>query len=143
MAALLKADNGDGDAGIIAEINITPLTDVFLVLLIIFMVTSSVIANTGKQVALPEAQHASETPPKAVTVTLSKDGALEVGGAPVARAALREYLARALEGREEKLVVLKGDREIPYGEAIFVLDQAQDAGATGFALQTKRVKRRR
>ena len=56
MAASVRPD-GDESEGIIAEINITPLTDVFLVLLIIFMVTSSVIANTGKKVDLPEAVH--------------------------------------------------------------------------------------
>ena len=70
MAASLRHEDDEDGGGIIAEINITPLTDVFLVLLIIFMVTSSVIANTGKKVDLPEAVQQSQTPPKAVNVTI-------------------------------------------------------------------------
>ena len=73
MAASVRPDDEQSD-DIIAEINITPLTDVFLVLLIIFMVTSSVIANTGKKVDLPEAVQQSQTPPKAVNVTITEDG---------------------------------------------------------------------
>jgi biopolymer transport protein ExbD len=114
----------------------TPLTDIFLVLLIIFMVTSSVIANTGKNVKLPEAQQTSSTPPKAVNVTISKDGTIQVDGAAVRRDALRAALEAALAKTEEKQVILRGDREIVYGEAVYVLDQAQLAGAAGFALAT-------
>jgi biopolymer transport protein ExbD len=121
---------------IVAEINITPLTDVFLVLLIIFMVTSSVIANTGKNVKLPEAQEASATPPKAVDVTIAGDGSVQVDGAAVSRDALRGAIEAALAKTEEKQVILRGDGEIPYKDAVWVLDQAQLAGAEGFALAT-------
>ncbi len=141
MAISLPSE-GDDDSGIVAEINITPLTDVFLVLLIIFMVTSSVIANTGKKVDLPEAEQASDTPPKAVTVTVDTRGGIEVNGQAVRKDALRAYLEQALAETEDKMVILRGDREIIYGEAVFVLDQAQLAGAEGFALATTKVKRR-
>jgi len=129
------------DGEIVAEINITPLTDVFLVLLIIFMVTSSVIANTGKNVKLPEAQQTSSTPPKAVNVTISTDGTIQVDGAAVRRDALRAALEAALANTEEKQVILRGDKDIVYGEAVYVLDQAQLAGAEGFALATTKAKR--
>jgi len=130
------------DGEIVAEINITPLTDVFLVLLIIFMVTSSVIANTGKNVKLPEAQQTSSTPPKAVNVTIAADGTVQVDGAAVARDALRGAIEAALAKTEEKQVILRGDGEIPYKDAVYVLDQAQLAGAEGFALATTKAKRR-
>ena len=128
----------EGDGEIIAEINITPLTDVFLVLLIIFMVTSSVIANTGKNVKLPEAQEASATPPQAVNVTIAADGSVQVDGAAVTREALRGAIEAALAKTEEKQVILRGDGEIPYKDAVYVLDQAQLAGAEGFALATSK-----
>jgi biopolymer transport protein ExbD len=137
MAVHLPGDE-EGDGEIVAEINITPLTDVFLVLLIIFMVTSSVIANTGKNVKLPEAQQASATPPKAVNVTISTDGTIQVDGAAVRRDALRAALEAALAKTEEKQVILRGDKDIVYGEAVYVLDQAQLAGAEGFALATSK-----
>jgi biopolymer transport protein ExbD len=128
----------EGDGEIIAEINITPLTDVFLVLLIIFMVTSSVIANTGKNVKLPEAQEASATPPQAVNVTIAADGSVQVDGAAVTRETLRGAIEAALAKSEEKQVILRGDGEIPYKDAVYVLDQAQLAGAEGFALATSK-----
>ncbi len=69
-ASFRPSDEHDSDDGIVAEINITPLTDVFLVLLIIFMVTTSVVASQSKQVDLPGAE-VSEATPKGVTVTPS------------------------------------------------------------------------
>ena len=137
MATHLPGDE-ETDGEIVAEINITPLTDVFLVLLIIFMVTSSVIANTGKNVKLPEAQEASATPPKAVDVTIAADGSVQVDGAAVSRDALRGAIEAALAQTEEKQVILRGDGEIPYKDAVWVLDQAQLAGAEGFALATSK-----
>jgi len=137
VATHLPGDE-EGDGEIIAEINITPLTDVFLVLLIIFMVTSSVIANTGKNVKLPEAQEASATPPQAVNVTIAADGSVQVDGAAVTREALRGAIEAALAKTEEKQVILRGDGEIPYKDAVYVLDQAQLAGAEGFALATSK-----
>ena len=139
MAVQLPGDD-EGGGGIVAEINITPLTDVFLVLLIIFMVTSSVIANTGKKVDLPSAQEAGKTPPKAVNVTISTDGVIQVNGDAVKREGVQAAIKAALETVDEKVVILRGDKDIVYGEAVFVLDQAQIAGAEGFALATTKVK---
>jgi biopolymer transport protein ExbD len=142
MPASVQPDTGEGDEQIIAEINITPLTDVFLVLLIIFMVTSSVIANTGKKVDLPEASQQTATPPKAVNVTLTQEGVVQVNGEEVAFANLRAQLEKALGETDDKLVILRGDKKVVLEQAVFVLDQAQLAGAEGFALATKKPKRR-
>jgi biopolymer transport protein ExbD len=127
---------------IVAEINITPLTDVFLVLLIIFMVTSSVIANTGKKVDLPEAVQQTSTPPKAVNVTITEDGIVQVNDEVVQLQRLRAHLEKALAATDDKTVILRGDRKVVLEQAVFVLDQAQLAGAEGFALATKKPKRR-
>jgi biopolymer transport protein ExbD len=139
MAASLRHDD-DADAGIIAEINITPLTDVFLVLLIIFMVTSSVIANTGKKVDLPEAVQQSQTPPKAVNVTITEEGIVQVNDQVVKLENLRGHLEKALKATDNKTVILRGDRKVVLEQAVYVLDQAQLAGAEGFALATKKPK---
>src|SRR5262247_1751015 len=122
MAVQLPGDD-EGGGGIVAEINITPLTDVFLVLLIIFMVTSSVIANTGKKVELPSAQQTSSTPPKAVNLTLAADGTVQVDGAAVRRDAVLAALKAALDKTEERQVILRGDGVIPYKDAVWALDQ--------------------
>ncbi len=142
MALSVSPETEEAGEGIVAEINITPLTDVFLVLLIIFMVTSSVIANTGKKVDLPEAVEQSNTPPKAVTVTLSREGEVQVNDQFIQLANLRTHLEEALGKTEDKLVILRGDKEVILDRAVFVLDQAQLAGAEGFALATKKVKKK-
>jgi len=142
MAASVLPE-GDEAGGIVAEINITPLTDVFLVLLIIFMVTSSVIANTGKKVDLPEAQESSQTSPQAVSVTLTAAGEVHVNDQLVRLGDLRAHLEAALAAAEDKTVILRGDKEVVLERAVYVLDQAQLAGADGFALATTKPKKRR
>ena len=140
MGALVRPDSDDGGEAIVAEINITPLTDVFLVLLIIFMVTSSVIANTGKKVDLPEAVQQSQTPPKAVNVTITEEGSVQVNDQVVKLEQLRMHLEKALKATDNKTVILRGDRKVVLEQAVYVLDQAQLAGAQGFALATKKPK---
>jgi|SRR4029453_9406726 biopolymer transport protein ExbD len=140
MAASARFEEHENE-DIVAEINITPLTDVFLVLLIIFMVTSSVIANTGKKVDLPEAVQQQSTPPKAVNVTITEDGIVQVNDEVVKLERLRAHLEKALAATDDKTVILRGDRKVVLEQAVYVLDQAQLAGAQGFALATKKPKR--
>jgi biopolymer transport protein ExbD len=129
-------DDENPDDGVVAEINVTPLTDVFLVLLIIFMVTSSVVANQSKQVDLPGAE-ISDTTPQGVTVTVEQGGAILVNDVPTAEDQLFAALEAALKETREKLVILRGDRKVLLGQAVNILDLAQQAGATGIALATK------
>jgi biopolymer transport protein ExbD len=130
------ADEDNPDDGVVAEINITPLTDVFLVLLIIFMVTTSVVANQSKQVDLPGAE-VSETTPQGVTVTVLEDGSMLVNDQATSDAQLFAVLEKALSDTREKLVILKGDKNVLLGKAVNILDVAQQAGATGIALATR------
>ena len=134
--SLRSDDEHDPDEGIVAEINITPLTDVFLVLLIIFMVTTSVVASQSKQVDLPGAE-VSDTTPQGVTVTVSPDGEILVDDRPTSEANLYAALEAALADSREKLVILRGDKQVLLGKAVNILDLAQKAGATGIALATK------
>ena len=125
------------DDGVVAEINITPLTDVFLVLLIIFMVTTSVIQNQGKQVDLPGAE-VSDSTPQGVTVTVLPDGEILVNDEPTMEENLYASLESALSDSPDKLVILRGDKKVLLGQAVNILDLAQQAGATGIALATRK-----
>jgi biopolymer transport protein ExbD len=138
VANFIPREGDEDGGGIIAEINITPLTDVFLVLLIIFMVTSSAIAHVGKKVDLPEAQQAASTPQTAVNVTMTAEGEVQVNGETVRLDDLRAHLESALAASDDKTVVLRGDKQVVLERAVYVLDQAQLAGAQGFALATTR-----
>ena len=135
-ASFRPSDEHEPDEGIVAEINITPLTDVFLVLLIIFMVTTSVVASQSKQVDLPGAE-VSDTTPKGITVTVSPDGEILVDDRPTSEENLYATLEAALANSREKLVILRGDKQVLLGKAVTILDLAQKAGATGIALATK------
>ncbi len=140
MAARSLPNGGGGDDdlsdGIVAEINITPLTDIFLVLLIIFMVTTSVISNQGKEVDLPNSAVASTTP-TGVSVTVTSEGEVEVDGKAVSEQNLAGALKEALDKAKEKIVILRGDKKVLLGKAVNILDLAQEAGAKGIALATK------
>ena len=137
MGASFRPDDDEGlDDGVVAEINITPLTDVFLVLLIIFMVTTSVAANQSKNIDLPGAE-VSDLTPEGVTVTVEPNGQMLVNDVPTSEAELFGALEAALSDSREKLVILRGDKKVLLGQAVNILDTAQQAGATGIALATK------
>jgi biopolymer transport protein ExbD len=137
MATSLRhADDDASEGGIVAEINVTPLTDVFLVLLIIFMVTTSVIQSQSKNVDLPGAA-VSDTTPSGVTVTVTAAGELLVNDRPTRESELRASLEAELGRAREKLVILRGDRKVLLGQAVSILDVAQQAGARGIALATR------
>jgi len=136
MGASSLPSGEDETGGIVAEINVTPLTDVFLVLLIIFMVTTTVIQDESKNIDLPQASESEETP-SGVTVAVDDSGVLMVNDRKVSEAELRDALAVALEGAQQKVVILRGDKSVLLGQAVGILDMAQQLGAKGIALATK------
>jgi len=140
--SLLPGGHGDEEhADIVAEINVTPLTDIFLVLLIIFMVTTTAVHEEGKNIDLPSAEVAEETTPKGVTVEVDETGQVKVNDLAVAETDLAGVLEAALAAAEDKVVVLKGDKTVLLGQAVNVLDLAQQAGAEGIAIATRQPAR--
>jgi len=135
---LPEGDGGD-DGAIVAEINITPLTDIFLVLLIIFMVTSSAMLESGPRVNLPEAG-ATATESKGVVVTVDEAESLFVDGEPTDRATLRVALQTAIATSDTKRVVLQGDRTVILEDVVYILDEARRAGASEVAIAATRRK---
>lgn len=128
---------GGRRGGIVAEINVTPLTDVFLVLLIIFMITTSAMMKPA-DVDLPEtAQDEQET--KGVMVTMTPSREIYINDRPVQGddATVASVLKDALARSNEKVVILAGDRQVVLGEVVRVLGLAKEAGASGFALASE------
>jgi biopolymer transport protein ExbD len=122
---------------IMADINITPLTDIFLVLLIIFMVTSVAMVDTGANVTLPEVEE-THAAPREITVTVTQLHEISVNGQPVAFEDLEGTLAELLATRPDTPVVLEGDRDVVLGDAVRILSTAQRAGATQVAIAAER-----
>jgi biopolymer transport protein ExbD len=135
MAARFLTDAGDDAEAIVAEINVTPLTDIFLVLLIIFMVTSTAMTQQGSKVSLPSSESGNpET--TGVTLTATANHTLELNGVTVERAALKDALTKALATREDKAVILRGDRTIILEDAVQLMTIAREAGAERLAIAT-------
>ncbi len=124
---------------IVAEINITPLTDVFLVLLIIFMITTSAMVKPAADVNLPETSEQQQEETESVMVTMTPSKQIYVGERPVegGDAALVSALKDALARARQKVVILAGDRQVVLGEVVRVLALAKEAGASGFALASE------
>jgi biopolymer transport protein ExbD len=126
-----------GRARIMADINITPLTDIFLVLLIIFMVTSVTMIDTGAKVMLPEVEETSSAP-REITITVTELREIYVNDELVGLEDLQGTLAELLATRPDMPVVLQGDREVVLGDAVRILSAAQRAGATQVAIAAER-----
>lgn len=128
------------DDAIVAEINITPLTDIFLVLLIIFMISSSAMLEGGLTVKLPTANSTALAPNangKPTFVTVAKDGQILVNEKPASEGNLKDVLKDALAASSDKTVVIRGDESIFLGNAVKIMDAARSAGAEKIALATQ------
>lgn len=129
ITPLAREDNSD----IVAEINITPLTDIFLVLLIIFMITSSAIVESGGKVNLPSAVK-TQSEPRGTTVTITPGHEIYVNQKKVSEANLENSLREVLDRNPDKIVILRGDRAVLFGEAVRVLSIVKKAGASEIAI---------
>jgi biopolymer transport protein ExbD len=124
---------GNDQGGLFATINITPLTDIFLVLLIIFMVATAVTIESAAHVDLPKLQ-SSSSESKGVTVTYTASHELLVNQKQVSEADFVPVLKAALSHSTDKLVIFDGDRQVILGDMVRILDIAKGAGATQVAL---------
>ena len=124
--------------GVFSDINITPLTDIFLVLLIIFMVTTSVTIESAAHVDLPNATNTSPEN-KGVIVTYTAQHELFVNSRDVPERELLPQLREALSKVDAKIVVFQGDRKVLLGDMVRILNIAKAAGAGQIAIAAKRV----
>lgn len=141
----------EDDAGMFAEINITPLTDVFLVLLIIFMVVSSSMVEAEKQsaaakgllseralqVQTPEGTGDSPLVPKDIVVSILPDGTLFVEADQVTLSDLGPKLAEKKLGSATTRVVIRGDQQASYALVMQVIGKARSVGLTDIALSSR------
>lgn len=120
----------------LAEINVTPLVDVMLVLLIIFMVTMPLMV-TGMKVNLPDSSSAKPLDQKEpITITVTKDGLLLIGQEEVTRFDLVATLKTVLGSDPDRVIRLRGDKETSFGAIVQVLDELSLNGLTRVAIVT-------
>lgn len=125
----------------ITDINITPLVDVCLVLVIIFMVTAPMFSDPPIKVDLPSAHtHEGEEADK-ITITLSKDGEYAIDAQKFTDPKLLgEALKSALAAKESKMVVLRADKDALHGQLTDLMARAKDAGAQSLTIATEQLK---
>ena len=153
MGMAVQLDDGShtgGDEGdmptesVVAEINITPLTDVFLVLLIIFMVTSTalveseVASRAGMKVVLPKANAAGPVSQRRSDpiLTVTKSGELYLGSHKVDPANLEGEIRKALGEVGSETLLIRGDKSVLLGAAVDIMSTAKKAGASHIAILT-------
>jgi len=121
--------------GIISDINVTPLVDIMMVLLIIFMLTANLIAKQAIEVELPRASQSTGLPPTTLAVTLTREGAIYLNGAPTTPEALRAAVIAAVAHDPKTQAVITGDKSVSHGRVVWVLDTVKSLGVASFAIQ--------
>jgi biopolymer transport protein ExbD len=130
----IRLDHGTDELTEVHEINVVPFIDVMLVLLIIFMVAAP-LATVDIAVNLPSSTaQPQERPKKPVYITLKADGSLAVGDDPISRDALPDVLANATQGEKDERIFLRGDRAVPYGAVMQLMNDLRGAGYLKIAL---------
>ena len=122
----------DDDA--ITGINVTPLVDITLVLLIIFMVTTSYIVKAAIEVDLPKAATGRETKPTTLAVTLTRQGDLYLNERPTSAEDLTAHVRAELESNPELQALISADTELPYGRVVWLIDLIKQLGVRRYAL---------
>jgi biopolymer transport protein ExbD len=137
MTSGSDADDGD-DGGVISGINVTPLVDITLVLLIIFMVTATYIVRQAIQVDLPRAANAGESTGTTLAVMLTKDGDIYLDGRKSDETGLRDAARTAAAKDKDTRVIISADKNSLHGAVVHVLDLIKGEGIAKFAINIEK-----
>lgn len=130
------AMNLGGSGQLNSEINVTPLVDVMLVLLVVFMITAPML-NTGVDIDLPDTQAKNiEDPDGALTLSIGKGRKILLGGEPVTWKTLADALHKNDRVQTEKELYIEADKDLPYAVVVTAMAVAQEAGVTKLQMLT-------
>ena len=122
----------------ITGINVTPLVDVVLVLLIIFMVTANFIVRETVEVDLPRAANGGETVQGLINVVIDKEGKLFLDGAELAEEELSRKVSEAVTKDKDTRAIISADQSLPYGRVMHLIDVVKGQGIAKFALNIQK-----
>ena len=133
----MAMDLGGAKGGVKSDINVTPLCDVMLVLLIIMMIVAPLLQQ-GVSVTLPKAQNTVDKPEVQgqTVVAIAKDKSMYVNAKPVQEQEMATRINEILENAKEKVVVIRADEEVEYGAVMAAMDQLRQAGIEDIGLIT-------
>ncbi len=128
---------GNGRRGLVSEINVTPLVDVMLVLLIIFMITAPMMTQ-GLNIDLPETTSKSlRQEEKPIVVTIDKEGEISINNIPQVRALMVQELKKSYAANKDQPIFLRADKNVPYGHVITVMADIKAVGFDKIGMITK------
>jgi biopolymer transport protein TolR len=129
---------GNGHRGLVSEINVTPLVDVMLVLLIIFMITAPMMTQ-GLNVDLPETTDKAlvQKDKEPIVVTVDKEKNISLGKYPVTLASLKDQLSKESEETKKNPIFLNADKNVAYGTVVDVMDVIKKSGFDKLGMVTK------
>ncbi|HXK19170.1 MAG TPA: biopolymer transporter ExbD [Polyangiaceae bacterium] len=133
MAGTLKV----GKKGMITEINVTPMVDVVLVLLVIMMVSATYIVSQSLKVELPKAANGADSVQSLAAVTIAKGGGVYYNQKPIAESELAAKLHEAHANNPEVNLIVSADKEVPHGKVVHVIDVARGEGIFKFAINVE------
>ena len=135
----MAMDVGGAKGGVKSDINVTPLCDVMLVLLIIMMIVAPLLQQ-GVNVKLPQASNTVDKPEVQgqTVVAIAKDKSMYVNAKPVQESEMASKVGEILENNKEKVVLIKADEEVEYGAVMSAMDQLRQAGIEDIGLITER-----
>jgi len=133
----MAMDIGGAKGGVKSDINVTPLCDVMLVLLIIMMIVAPLLQQ-GVNVKLPQASNTIDKPEVQgqTVVAIAKDKSMYVNAKPVQESEMASKISELLENAKEKVVLIKADEEVEYGAVMSAMDQLRQAGIEDIGLIT-------
>ena len=133
----MAMDVGGAKGGVKSDINVTPLCDVMLVLLIIMMIVAPLLQQ-GVNVKLPQASNTVDKPEVQgqTVVAIAKDKSMYVNAKPVQESEMASKVGEILENNKEKVVLIKADEEVEYGAVMSAMDQLRQAGIEDIGLVT-------
>ncbi len=135
----MSMDVGGSKGGLKADINVTPLVDVMLVLLIIMMLIAPMLQQ-GVSVRLPQASNTADKPETQdqTVVAVTSDKRLYLNGVPIQEGELQSKIQTLMETKKEKVVLIKGDEEAPYSAIMNAMDRLRGANIENIGLITER-----
>ena len=136
---LLHRQSGSGSQRYkpMADINVTPMVDVMLVLLVIMIVSAQYIVSQSIKVELPKAASASESVASVAAVTLTKDGKVFYNQEPLNEGELVNHFKSAIAGNKDLNLIVSADKEVQHGRVVHVIDLAKLEGIVKFAINVE------
>ena len=137
----MAMDLGGAKGGVKSDINVTPLVDVMLVLLIIMMLIAPMLQQ-GVSLKLPTAQNAADKPESSeqTVIAIAANKSIYLNAKQIPEAELARQVTEKIEGKAEKIVLIKADEEVEYGAVMAAMDQLRQAGVEDIGLITERPK---